>query len=202
MMKSLRAVICSIILVSTSSLTAIAANNGPVEAGQRIALVDVAKVFKAHTRFNASLEQMKKDAEMFQTMMRTEQNKLAAEAELLKQANPNDPDFKAKETEISKKLAELQVTQSQKGRDISEKEARLYFDTYVEVTQQIANYADRNGIGLVLRFNSAPIDAADRKSVIEGVNREIVFQVGRDITDQVIATINGTQIGSAPRINR
>ena len=193
-MKSLRAVICSIILVSSSSSTAIAANNGPVEAGQRIALVDVAKVFKAHTRFNASLEQMKKDAEMFQTMMRTEQNKLAAEAELLKQANPNDPDFKAKETEISKKLAELQVTQSQKGRDISEKEARLYFDTYVEVTQQIANYADR--------FNSAPIDAADRKSVIEGVNREIVFQEGRDITDQVIATINGTQIGSAPRINR
>ena len=174
-MKSLRAVICSIILVSSSSSTAIAAKNGPVEAGQRIALVDVAKVFKAHTRFNASLEQMKKDAEMFQTMMRTEQNKLAAE---------------------------LQVTQSQKGRDISEKEARLYFDTYVEVTQQIANYADRNGIGLVLRYNSAPIDAADRKSVIEGVNREIVFQVGRDITDQVIATINGTQIGSAPRINR
>ena len=97
-MKSLRAVICSIILVSSSSSTAIAANNGPVEAGQRIALVDVAKVFKAHTRFNASLGQMKKDAEMFQTMMRTEQNKLAAEAELLKQSNPNDPDFKAKET--------------------------------------------------------------------------------------------------------
>ncbi len=197
----LRAVLCSLVLFS-SVASATAANNGPVQANQRIALVDVAKVFKAHSRFNASLEQMKKDAEMFQAMMRTEQEKLAAEAEVLKQIDPKSPEFKAKETEISKKLAELQVTQSQKGREISEKEARLYFDTYVEVTQQIGNFADRNGIGLVLRFNSDPIDSSNRQSVIEGVNREIVFQTGRDITNQVIATINGTQVGSNPRVNR
>lgn len=197
----LRAVLCSLVLFS-SVAPATAANNGPVQANQRIALVDVAKVFKAHSRFNASLEQMKKDAEMFQAMMRTEQEKLAAEAEVLKQIDPKSPEFKAKETEISKKLAELQVTQSQKGREISEKEARLYFDTYVEVTQQIGNFADRNGIGLVLRFNSEPIDSSNRQSVIEGVNREIVYQAGRDITNQVIATINGTQVGANPRVNR
>jgi len=197
----LRAVLCSLVLLS-SPVIALAVTNGPVEAPQRVALVDVARVFKAHSRFNASLEQMKKDAEMFQAMMRSEQEKIAAEAEVLKQIDPKSPEFKAKETEISKKLAELQVTQSQKGREISEKEARLYFDTYVEVTQQIANYADRNGIGLVLRFNSEPIDSANRQSVIEGVNREIVYQVGRDITNQVIATINGTQVGANPRVNR
>ena len=197
----LRAVLCSLVLLS-SPVIALAVTNGPVEAPQRVALVDVARVFKAHSRFNASLEQMKKDAEMFQAMMRSEQEKIAAEAEVLKQIDPKSPEFKAKETEISKKLAELQVTQSQKGREISEKEARLYFDTYVEVTQQIANYADRNGIGLVLRFNSEPIDSANRQSVIEGVNREVVYHVGRDITNQVIATINGTQVGANPRVNR
>lgn len=197
----LRAVLCSLVLFS-SAATALAATNGPIQASQKVALVDVARVFKAHARFNASLEQMKKDAEMFQAMMRTEQEKLAAEAEVLKQIDPKSPEFKAKETEISKRLAELQVTQSQKGREISEKEARLYFDTYVEVTQQIANYADRNGIGLVMRFNSEPIDSTNRQSVIEGVNREVVYQVGRDITNQVIATINGAQVGANPRVNR
>ena len=190
MTKILRAVLCSI-LISAVAGSAVAVENGA--ANQRVALVDVALVFKNHTRFNQTLEGMKKDAEMFQTMMRTEQEKLAAEAERLKQIDPNSAEFRTKETDISKKLAALQVTQSQKGREIAEGEAQLYFNTYVEVTQQIANYADQNGIGLVLRYNSEPIDDANRQAVIEGVNREIVFQAGRDITEQVIAMVNSPQ---------
>ena len=199
MTKTLRAVLCSLVIFATA-VPATAANSGEnSNAAQRVALVDVARIFKAHARFNQSLDGMKKDAEMFQTMMRSEQEKLAAEAEILKQIDPNTAEFRAKETEIGKQLAALQVTQSQKGRAIAEKEARLYFDTYVEVTQEIANFADRNGIKLVLRYNSEPIDAANRQSVIEGVNREIVFQTGRDITDQIIATINGSQADAARR---
>ncbi|HAN97178.1 MAG TPA: hypothetical protein DCQ98_07000 [Planctomycetaceae bacterium] len=65
------------------------------------------------------------------------------------------------------------------------------------MTNAIAAFADNNGINLVLKFNSEPIDPKDPKSILEGVNREVMYQAGRDITDLIIGQVNGGQAAPA-----
>lgn len=173
------------------------ANAAPPVLEQRVAVVDVARVFKNHRRFNQELELLKKDAEDFQTQMRGVQEQLQQRVDAARAQDPNSAAFRAAEAELTAELARLQVTQRQKGRELAEKEARLYFEIYVQVTSAIANHADNNGVNLVLRYNSEPIDPADPKSIIEGVNREVMFQRGHDITDQIIAMVNGGQAAPA-----
>lgn len=169
----------------------------PPQGTQKVCVVDVAKVFKSHRRFNSELELLKKDAENFQTMMRADQEKLTAQVEQARGTDPSSAEFRAAESRLTSAMAELQVSQRQKGRELAEKEARLYFDVYVEVTNSIATYADANGVNLVLRYNSEPIDPKNPKSILEGVNREVMFQQGRDITDVIIAQVNAAAAAPA-----
>ena len=66
----------------------------------------------------------------------------------------------------------------------------IYYNVYNEVLNEVALFAEQHGIGLVLRFNSEPIDANDRASVLEGVNRHIVFQKNSNITPNIIDRLN------------
>ena len=45
-------------------------------------------------------------------------------------------------------------------------------------------------IALVLRFDSEPIDKDSRTAVIKGVNRNVVFQRNRDLTDIILERVN------------
>lgn len=187
----------SLLLVTLVSSVAAAPPIPPVTLEQRVAVVDVARVFKAHRRFNQELEMLKQDAETFQLSMRTSQEQLQQRVDAARAQDPNSAAFRAAEAELTTQLAQLQVTQRQKGRELAEKEARLYFEVYLQVTNAIATHADNNGINLVLRYNSDPIDPADPKSILEGVNREVMFQQGRDVTDEIIAMVNGGQAAPA-----
>ena len=162
-------------------------------AEQRVVVVDVARVFKNHRRFNQDLELLRQDAQTYQAMLRTSQEQLQQRVDLARAQDPNSAEFRQAESDLTQELAAMQVNQRQKGRELAEKEAKLYFDVYMEVSRAIAAYADNNAVNLVLRYNSDPIDPADPKSILEGVNREVMFQQNRDITDQIIATVNAGQ---------
>ena len=71
------------------------------------------------------------------------------------------------------------------------KEAQLYYNTYLEVQSVVASFAKQNNITLVLRFDSSPIDQTNRASVSAGVNRFIVYQNSLDITELITKQVNG-----------
>ena len=67
------------------------------------------------------------------------------------------------------------------------------YDTYVEVSSMINRMSEERGYSLVLRVSNAPTDPADRQSVLQTVNRNIVFKrPDRDITQEIIARVNST----------
>lgn len=159
-------------------------------AGNGVVVIDIVKVFKAHVRFNQSLEIMKKDVEVYQAHLRREQQKLVTLAESLKDQSPSSPQFKSVEAQVTKAEADLQVDMSLKSREFTSREAKLYYDTYVEITNKVAEFADQNGITLVIRYNGTSIDQADRQSVMEGINNAVIFQNDRDITSLIINEVN------------
>ena len=159
-------------------------------SGTNVAVIDIALIFKHHDRFNAAMGDIKKDIEQFEAYVKDEQKKLKARADELQQFNAGSPDYRTKEAELARLQSELQVQIGLKRKDFLEQEARVYFRVYKEIEGSVAVFAQRYRIGLVLRFNSDEMKEDDRASVLQGVNRAVVWHGSLDITPQIIADLN------------
>jgi Skp family chaperone for outer membrane proteins len=159
-------------------------------SGTNVAVIDIALIFKHHDRFNAAMGDIKKDIEQFEAYVKDEQRKLKTRAEELQQFTAGTPDYRTKETELAKLQSDLQVQIGMKRKDFLEQEARVYYRVYKEVEGSVAVFAQRYRIGLVLRFNSDDMKEDDRASVLQGVNKAVVWHGNLDITPQIIADLN------------
>lgn len=156
-----------------------------------IMVVDVAEVYKAHNGFNAELEAMKQDVETFKATITRETQRLQQLAEEIKKYEANSEDFKRREEALSADTAKLNVFRNQKNREFLEREARLYFDTYVGISRELATLADEYGVTLVLRIDNKVPDASDRQSVLQAVNSNIVYKrPNSDFTAMLIERVN------------
>jgi Skp family chaperone for outer membrane proteins len=158
--------------------------------GTNVAVIDIALIFKHHDRFNAAMGDIKKDIEQFEALIRDEQKKLKARVDELQAFNPGTTDFQKREAEVARLDSELKVTIGQKRREFLEQEARVYYRVYKEVEQSVGVFAQRFRIGLVLRYNSDDMKEDDRASVLQGVNRAVVWHGNLDITPQIITELN------------
>ena len=171
--------------------------NGQEAQGQSgiVAVLDVAKVFKEHAQFNASMENIKGDIAKFEEEFRGKRESLQNQIRAL-QNLVGQPEFKTEEAALARKEADLQIEANQKRADILKQEAEIYYQTYNQVVQTVAKLSGTYGISLVIRYDSGPIDQTDRPSVIKGVNRNVVFQRDLDLTSLVLAELNGTTAGN------
>ena len=194
--------------ISALVLLAFAAPTFAQSNGGRVVVIDIGKVFKEHIRFKQQMEVLKKDMEAFQAYVRNEQTKMQEKAEKLKRDfNKGTPEFKREEETLARQANELQLQSAQKQRDLMEREAKVYHGVYKEVSAEVANFAIKQEISLVLRYNSDPINPDDRNSVLAGVNNSIVYQKNLDITNIIIRQLNqgvadnrGKTTGPAPPI--
>lgn len=159
-------------------------------AQQKIVVVDITKIFKAHNKFNQSYEAIKKEAELYANFIKSEEENLKKEVESVKGLDPNSPEFKQKEKDLVDKRSKLQVDMNQKGRELSEREAKLFYETYVEVSHVLATYCDARGVSLVIRYNSTKADVKQPATIMDEINNFVIFHQGRDVSDEVIGIIN------------
>lgn len=159
-------------------------------AGTNVAVIDIALIFKHHDRFNAAMGDIKKDIEQFEAYVRDEQRKLKTRVEELQEFTATSPEYKTKEGELARTQSELQVQIGLKRKDFLEQEARVYYRVYQEIEQSVAVFAQRYRIGLVLRFNSDKMEENDRASVLQGVNKAVVYNNGLEITKPIIEDLN------------
>lgn len=170
-----------------------------------VTVLDVAKVFEKHPVFNAKMEALKNEVQEFQKDVRGKVTKLAEKRQsLTREFTIGTPKFKEAEESLAREEADLKVKTGQTEREYMNKEAKLYYETYLEVQSIVANFARSNNISLVLRFDSTDIDQTNRASVSNGVNRFIVYQEKLDLTGLIITEVEkkaqqaGIQ-GAAPR---
>ena len=104
--------------------------------------------------------------------------------------NPGSPEYKRAEEEMARMASDLQVEMALKQKGIAEQEAKIYFNTYNEIYKQVEEFAERYGISLVLRHNNVSMDPQKRDTVLQGVNRAIVYQRQLDITEEIVKRVN------------
>jgi len=162
----------------------------PTPTGTNVAVIDIALIFKHHDRFNGKMADIKRDIEQFEAYVRDQQKTMKAKAEELQQFNATTPEYKSRETDLARLQADLQIKIGQERKKFLEREAGVYYLIYKEIEKSVATFATRARIGLVLRFNSDDMKEDDRASVLQGVNRAVVFHQGLDITRWIIEDLN------------
>lgn len=172
------------------------------QSGTQMAVIDVSKIFKNHTRFKQAMESMKAEVKAFEATLQERGKQIN---DLKKQMQPFEPgstEYKQLEAQIMKIQADGQIEATQKRKDFLAREARIYFDVYNEVTADVARFAEQHGIQLVVRFNSEQIDAKDRNSVLEGVNRAVVYQSKLNITNNILQRLEQKRVAQNPAAAR
>jgi hypothetical protein len=91
---------------------------------------------------------------------------------------------------------EQQLEAAKQQKEFMEREARAYFTAYKEVEAAVQEFAVRNRINLVLRYSGEDMDPTKRESIMQGINRFVVYQDRLNITEMVLDMVNrGTPTG-------
>jgi Skp family chaperone for outer membrane proteins len=171
-------------------LTVLALNVNSSNAQTKVALVDVGMVFKNHPSFSQELESLKSEADKFKEETRQMQAALMEKAGVLKNYQPDSDEFRQAETDLAKESAALEVQQRSKLRTLMEREAKLHYDTYMQIKSAVSTYCEQRGIQLVMRHDATPMKADQPSAIMQKVNGKIVFhQPNNEITQQIVAIV-------------
>ncbi|MBC8870984.1 MAG: OmpH family outer membrane protein [Planctomycetes bacterium] len=166
--------------------------------GTRVAVIDVPYIFKNYTGFKAEVEKVQQDINTFRRWVAEEQKKIRDETKKLELYKTGSAEYKQTEEEIARMQMNHRLEGAKKEREFMEREAKLYYDLYKRIEAAVADFALRNQIGLVLRFSGEDIDPTDRKSIMLGVNRPVVYQSRLDITDIILKKYIETSFQANP----
>jgi Skp family chaperone for outer membrane proteins len=180
-------------------------------SGTSVAVIDLSEVFQGHPRLKLQLEEMKKQIDAYEAVMRQEKTKIDTLGEQLKTLKPGTPDYTEKEKAYASLQANLQVQVRQKSREFLEQEAQIRYQAYQEIQQHVTTFCQKYGIQLVIRFSRQEIDPTKPQDVQMGLNRPIIYQNSLDITTHIMQSLGGpspsaNDIGRGPaipgRVNR
>ncbi len=167
-----------------------AANAGANAPRYGIAVVDISYIFKSYPSFTASIEALKKEMETADGQLKADRDRLAQMEEQRNALKPGTDDFKRLDEDLARQKADFSIKQGTVRRDFLEREAKIYYTTYQEVSGAVRYFAQQNNIGMVLRFNGDPIDPNQREDVMRAIMQPIVHQNNIDITPEVLALLS------------
>jgi Skp family chaperone for outer membrane proteins len=184
-------------------LRAPAAAGAASGAHHGIAVIDVTYILEHYSRLKQAMEVFKRDAQAAEDVLKKDRTEIGKRAERLKTLKPGSPDFKAEEEAITKAESDWKLKVAAQRRDFAERESKNYLRAYQELSAVVKEYAERNGISLVLRFNGAPIDPNNREMVqMEVFKMVMYYDKSIDITDPVLAELNRKAAIATPAIQR
>ena len=165
--------------------------------GTRVVVVDIAVVMENNNKFKAKLETIQTEIDAFDDTLDKKREEVKTKVEELRGYKAGSAAYTTLEQEIAQIQSDVSVQMQIKRKSVLMKEAQVFYDSYAEVVEQIRTFSERNGIALVLNFDSKPIEPSSRESVLKGVNKDIVYQRSLNITSYIIKAING---GSAANV--
>ena len=166
-----------------------AAGHGANAAKYGIAVVDISFVFKNYPGFTSQIEGLKTEMEAADGKLKADRDRLVQMEEQRNTLKPGSPEFKQLDEQLAHLKAEFSIKQGTVRRDFLEREAKVYYQTYMDVSTAVKSYATQHGIGMVLRFNGDAVDPAQREDVMRAIMQPIVHQNNIDITPDVLAVL-------------
>jgi Skp family chaperone for outer membrane proteins len=161
-------------------------------SGTSVVVIDVKFIFDNYTSFKTTMDSIKKEYDAFEAGVRETEASLRKQIEQLKAMQPGSPEFKQLEEQIAQTRTQVQLDINRKQKERVDEEAKVYHRAYQAVEAEIAKFAARYGIDLVLQFSTSEIDPAKPDTVIRGLNRLVVYQNQLNITSNILQELNRT----------
>ena len=143
------------------------------------------------------MESMKTEVQNFEKHLQQRHADLQNQTQRLAQYNVGTNEYKGQEKKIAQMRGELQAEAQLKQEEFLKREAQAYFEFYQKVQQAVSSVAYHHKVSIVLRFNRDDIDPQNRGSILQGVNRPVVYhQQHMDLTDQVLQVMGANATAS------
>ncbi|TWU38725.1 Outer membrane protein (OmpH-like) [Novipirellula aureliae] len=143
--------------------------------GHRVALIDVTYILKNLPAIKAQISKLEADLEKHKAELKQKRDTLKQSVEQLKTLKVGTADYARQEEYVANLESALRSYTIYKHRELSDAEAKTYYDSYQRMTAVVRAIATRNNINLVLRFNSEDIDSEQNDSVTRGIMRNVVY---------------------------
>lgn len=167
-------------------------------AAPNIAVIDIGFLFKNLDRFKNGLEGIKRDYENYEKQVRDQQQAITTGAEKLKSMPAGSAEYRALEEQIAEMSTKLRLDMGRKQKDRVDQEAKVYYNAYKEIEWYVQRFADRYGIDLVVRFNAEEMDPNKPESVLQGINKFIVYNRNLDISNQILSEMQANTPPAGP----
>ncbi|MEO1495790.1 MAG: OmpH family outer membrane protein [Planctomycetota bacterium] len=165
-----------------------------------IAVIDINYIFNEYEKHSSAMDSMKSEIRSLDTQLKSEQQKIMeAEKQKAEMYKPGTADYRRVDEQVVQMKANFQVKTTQMRKDVAEREAGIYYQTYREVDQAIKYYAKQKGISLVVRFNGDEADPNNRDSILRSINKTVHYQDQIDITPDVLGLLNRAAANQAGR---
>jgi Skp family chaperone for outer membrane proteins len=116
----------------------------------------------------------------------------------LKQYHQGSPEYKSLEEETAKRRADLSIKIQQQKREFLQREARMYYNVYQEIQQEVNYYCAANNVPVVLRFSREPADVDKPDTVLAYINKPVItYAKDLDITDLILDQLNRRPVGGS-----
>ncbi|MDX1947758.1 MAG: OmpH family outer membrane protein [Pirellulaceae bacterium] len=182
--------------VACGALVALDAISDDQPANERtprvpVAVIDVARVFKEDREFQRKLDKVKAEIAEFEGKVST----LHAKIKEMQPKNEGSDLPSGEQAERQLKAAQLQAALTAeitvRKQAFLLDESHIYYDRYQALEAAVEKVARERDVALVMRHNSEPMNPGDRSSVLQGVNRAIIYSRVPDLTVEVIKALNG-----------
>lgn len=174
-------------------------------AAHRIAVVDVAYIFKNHPGIKAQVSKIEGDLKDYEIKLKAEGAELKTAAEQLKTFKVGTPGYAAAEEKVASLESKLRLNMARKRKELKDAEGQIYFENYQRIAEGVKVLAQHYKINLVLRYNSESMDMENGESVLRGLMKNIVYHDNSlDMTKGVMQYLDkfNTEVAGRPSSNR
>ncbi|MGE0605881.1 MAG: OmpH family outer membrane protein [Pirellulales bacterium] len=152
----------------------------------RAATIDMALLYKSDPKFIRQREELTASIRTAEDAVRAKGASLDSRKRLLQKMAPGSDTFNRLKSEIEIDTALLQTSVQEQKNALSAREADIYWQCHQEMSKVIEDYCEHHGIQMVVRTTNDPIDPANPQSVMQGLNRQVVYDKGIDITQAIV----------------
>jgi len=199
--------VCSaskVLSLSTALCVAAAASSATTDVsaqdGHKVAVIDVAYIFKNHPAIKAEVAKVEAELKSFDAELSGKRDELQQAAAELKAFKPGSPEYASAEEKVAAMESRLRLDMARKRKELSDAEAKIYYDNYQKIAAGVKFLAGHYKINLVLRYNSEEMTLEQGESVIRGVMKSIVYHdESLDMTKGVMQYLDQTtRVAGAP----
>ena len=156
-----------------------------------VAVLNVDRIFKQFTPLQERLAPLRQDAQELEKTAQLKQVELETTQQKLQRTPAGSPDFEKLQVQLARLQTELRLFMERERRNLAKKEADIYVAIFQEMEEEVKNICKARGIKLVIRQNAGSPKDEKVEEVLKWLNRGVIFEDGIDITDEVLAALNG-----------